>query len=83
MFVRPEVTVTREISPARVAEGEESRGVLTLTNSGRRRSPPIMASEQVRDRQVTVQIPSLAPGAVGSVSYGLPTDRRGCIPWGR
>lgn len=77
MFARPEVTVTREIAPSRVTEGEESRGVLTLANTGHRRSPPIVAVEQVGERHVSVQVPSLAPGGREQVSYTVPTGRRG------
>ncbi|NLT53252.1 MAG: DUF58 domain-containing protein [Actinomycetales bacterium] len=82
MFVRPEVTVAREISPSRVTEGEEARGVLTLTNTARRRSPPFLASERVGRREVSVQVPSLASGAQDAVSYPLPTDHRGIFPVG-
>ena len=74
---------SREIVPPRVGEGERAGGVLTLTNAGRHRSPPLLATEAVgvtlaggRDR-VGVRVPSLAPGASATVTYDLPTGRRG------
>lgn len=82
MLARPSLLAVREISPIRVEEGEGSRAVLALTNVGRRRSPPMRAVEQVGDRQVAVQLPSLRPGATHTVAYALPTQRRGVYPVG-
>jgi len=77
MIARPHVLVVREIRPVRVREGEECHGVLTVTNRSPRRSPPVVAVEQVGGRPVSIPVPSLARGAARSVEYLLPTDRRG------
>jgi uncharacterized protein (DUF58 family) len=77
MLVAPDVTVTREIRPARVAEGEAAQGLLTVTNVARRRSPPCLALEAVGRQRVPVTLPSLAPGRSFEAAYPLPTDRRG------
>jgi uncharacterized protein (DUF58 family) len=82
MMLRPELVATREISPARVTEGERARAVLTLSNVAARRSPPLLAVETVGRRRIAVPLPSLAPGAEFAAGYDLPTDRRGIHPVG-
>jgi uncharacterized protein (DUF58 family) len=77
MALRPDLAVSREIRPERVAAGEPAFGVITLTNEARRRSPPILAAEPVARARVHVPIPSLAPGATFTETYRLPTDERG------
>jgi len=82
MTLRPDLSAVREVRPQRVSEGEKAMGVLTLTNESKRRSPPIMASEQMANRQVQVPIPSMAGGGTHATTYYLPTNRRGIFEVG-
>ena len=82
VFLRPELEVSRDIVPARVAEGEGAAGVITVTNVGSRRCPSLIASEALGARQVNLTLAGLAPGASHNTSYLLPTDRRGVFPVG-
>ncbi|MEU6592092.1 DUF58 domain-containing protein [Streptomyces sp. NPDC046881] len=77
MLARPDLLVRRQIRPNRVSEGEAAVGVITVTNEMSRRCPPITASERVAGRNVGVPLPSLAPRASHSMTYDLPTSRRG------
>ncbi|MCK9894158.1 DUF58 domain-containing protein [Frankia sp. AgB32] len=77
MLARPRIRVTRRVEPARVVEGGEARGVMTVTNVGRRRCPPFVAVEAVAGERVRVTLPSLAAGASREIDYPLPTRRRG------
>lgn len=77
LLATPKLTVVREIQPRRVFEGEAAQGALTVTNVGRRRSPPLMVTETVAGNRTTVTVPALAAGHSCTVSYPLPASRRG------
>ncbi|WP_067457679.1 DUF58 domain-containing protein [Actinomadura macra] len=90
---RPRLEVRREIAPSRVGRGENAVGVLHVTNAGRG-----VRGITARDRvgvgeaggssrgavttDVAVEIPRLRAGGSRTVSYRLPTGRRGRIPVG-
>ncbi|MBP2329907.1 uncharacterized protein (DUF58 family) [Kibdelosporangium banguiense] len=82
MTLRPDLSAVREVRPQRVSEGEKAMGVITLTNESKRRSPPILATEQMANRQVQVPIPSLAGHGEHTTTYYLPTNRRGIFQVG-
>lgn len=82
MLARPDVTIEREIRPDRVAEGEAACGVLVVTNTARRRSPPIVAGESVGGQRVGIAVASLPPGGRQQAEYPLPTTRRGVFEVG-
>ncbi|WP_021600029.1 DUF58 domain-containing protein [Actinomadura welshii] len=93
---RPKLDVRREIAPLKVERGEPAVGVLHVTNQGRG-ARGLSAQEPFftggpggsspRGRRagatsVAVDIPRLRAGGKRSVTYRLPTDRRGEIPVG-
>lgn len=77
----PALRVRREIAPAKVARGEAAVGVVTVVNAGRRRAA-VLAEDVCGDRSVGIEVAGLAPGGERTVSYRLPTERRGEIPVG-
>ncbi|TYK45858.1 DUF58 domain-containing protein [Actinomadura decatromicini] len=78
---RPKLDVRREIAPAKVERGEPAVGVLHVTNRGRS-ARGLSAHDAAGAASVAVDVPRLRPGGTRSVTYRLPTDRRGEIPVG-
>ncbi|MFD0684629.1 DUF58 domain-containing protein [Actinomadura fibrosa] len=78
---RPRLEVRREIAPAKVGRGEPAVGVLTVTNAGRG-VRGVTARDAAGSAEVAVDVPRLRPGGGRTVTYRLPTDRRGRIPVG-
>lgn len=76
---RPHLEVFREIHPDRVSAGELAIGRVRVRNVGGRASRAVVAVEHFGDRLVDVEIPRLDPGQRRSVTYRLPTERRGVI----
>ena len=62
--------------------GQPATGVLTVTNSARRRSPGMVVLEHFGETVVPVTIPSLPRGGTLTRPYRLPTDRRGVFQVG-
>ncbi|MEU0880558.1 DUF58 domain-containing protein [Lentzea sp. NPDC005914] len=77
LVVSPKLTVVREVRPRRVFEGSAAQGTLTVTNVGKRNSPPLMVTETVGGHRTTVTVPALTAGHSCTVSYPLPATRRG------
>ncbi|TDC64503.1 DUF58 domain-containing protein [Actinomadura sp. GC306] len=73
--------VRREVAPAKVARGEPAVGVLHVTNRGRG-ARGVRARDAAGPGAVEVDIPRLRAGATRTVSYRLPTGRRGELPVG-
>ncbi|MBC6460416.1 DUF58 domain-containing protein, partial [Actinomadura sp. HBU206391] len=79
---RPALEIGREIAPLKVARGRPAAGVLHVTNTGRAIRAGLRASDAAGATTVEVAIPRLPSGGVRTVTYRLPTDRRGEIPVG-
>lgn len=77
MLATPKLTVVREIQPRRVFEGEAAQVALTVTNVGRRRSPPLVVTETVAGQRTSVPVSALAAASECTVGYPLPVARRG------
>lgn len=78
----PVLGAERRITPSRVGRGDPAEGVLTLTNTGGRTRRGLRAVDRCGDRDITVDVPPLRPGAAHELRYALPTARRGRVPVG-
>ncbi|GAB3154612.1 hypothetical protein GCM10027290_49420 [Micromonospora sonneratiae] len=79
---RPRLDVTRVAEPDRVARGESAVMTLTVRNTGRLRSANLIAEDRCGSQPVAVPLLRLRPGHDTTVSYPVPTHRRGVIPIG-
>ena len=79
---RPRLDVHRVADPDRVGRGEPATMTLTVRNTGRLRSANLIAEDRCGNRPVAVPLLRLRPGRDTTVSYPVPTHRRGVIPVG-
>jgi uncharacterized protein (DUF58 family) len=79
---RPRLAVDRVADPDRVGRGEPATMTLTVRNTGRLRSANLVAQDRCGDQAVAVPLLRLRPGRDTTVSYPVPTSRRGVIPVG-
>ncbi|MFA1538989.1 DUF58 domain-containing protein [Actinomadura monticuli] len=78
---RPRLDVRREIAPTKVERGEPAVAVLHVANEGRA-VRGLSARDAAGATDVAVDIPRLRSGGGRTVTYRLPTARRGEIPVG-
>ena len=83
-LARFELEAVRELRPARVHAGANSRVELTVHNAGRSRSPVLSARDPFDDgrRWARFLLAALAPGEEARAAYRLPTERRGIFDLG-
>lgn len=83
-LTRFDLEATRELRPARVHAGDNSRVELTVRNAGGRRSPVLAARDPFDGgrRWARFLIAPLAPGEAARAAYRLPTERRGIFDLG-
>ncbi|MTK03177.1 DUF58 domain-containing protein [Micromonospora sp. CP22] len=79
---RPRLLVSRQADPDRVARGEPAAMTLTVHNAGRVRAVSMVATDRCGDLPVPVPVLRLRAGADTTVSYAVPTSRRGVVPVG-
>lgn len=76
--LRPSAIVARRfVVPARVKEGERAQGLLTISNNGRVRAPPAVATEAFDGRDFAIPLPSIPARSEHVCSYTISTSRRG------
>ena len=78
-WARPQLGLTRALTPQRVVRGERAEAVLTLANPRRRPLPALVGRDRVGERVVSVALPRLPAGGTEVARYVLPTERRGVI----
>jgi len=74
--------VLREIAPTRVPRGDPAVSVVTLVNTARRRRGRLHVVDVCGSGTVDVDVPDLPARGRRTVTYRLPTDRRGEIAAG-
>lgn len=78
----PPIDLQRRLEPDRVYKGQPARIVIDAVNRSRRRVAAVLVVQRVGELAVGCALPALAPGEHATVSYPVPTDRRGTFQAG-
>jgi uncharacterized repeat protein (TIGR01451 family) len=79
---RPRLGVDRLADPDRVARGEPATMTVTVRNTSRLRAANLVATDSCGTSAVPVPLLRLRPGRDTTVSYPVPTQRRGVVSIG-
>lgn len=79
---RPRLDVTRVADPDRVERGRPASMTVTVRNASRLRAANLVAVDRCGSLTVPVPLLRLRPGRDTTVSYPVPTDRRGVVSVG-
>ncbi|HEX8630715.1 MAG TPA: DUF58 domain-containing protein, partial [Catenuloplanes sp.] len=79
---QPQLRVSRVADPDRVPRGEPATMTLTVRNAARLRAATLVATDRCGAVPVPVPLLRLRPGQDTTVSYPVPTSRRGVVPIG-
>ncbi len=74
---RPSLSARQVVQPPVVGVGEAANALVTVTNTGSRRSSPVVAANQVAGQAASLALPSIAPEDVHVAAVPLPTATRG------
>ncbi|GIH21399.1 DUF58 domain-containing protein [Rugosimonospora africana] len=81
-LLRPRLEVGRAIEPDRVMRGEECRVTLEVSNARPWGSLTVVGEDYCGPRPVPIPLVRLRPGRKTTVSYRVPTERRGVVQLG-
>lgn len=76
---QPRLSVTRSVEPDRVSRGEPCAQTLVVRNGSRLRSATLVAEDSCGGRPVPVPLIRLRPARDTTVTYPVPTGRRGVV----
>ncbi|HEY3685881.1 MAG TPA: DUF58 domain-containing protein [Streptosporangiaceae bacterium] len=79
---RPKLELSREIAPLKVERGRPAIGVLRVGQGGRAIRAGLTATDTAGGQPVAIEIPRLRGARKKTISYELPTNRRGEIAVG-
>ena len=74
---RPSLSARQVVQPPVVGVGEAASALVTVTNTGKRGSSPVVAANQVDGEAAALALPSIAAGESHAAAVPLPTTRRG------
>jgi uncharacterized protein (DUF58 family) len=80
--IRPQLTVTRQVEPDHVMRGDPCTITLTIQNHRRWGTLTVIGEDQCAGQAVAVPLVRMRPGEPTTISYPVPTGKRGLVELG-
>ena len=74
---RPTMSARQTVQPTVVGVGDVASSLVSVDNTGKRRSSPVVAANHVGGHAMAVALPSIPAGGSHVAAITLPTDKRG------